>query len=153
MPILVNLTNYHQKVINILSKETSKDRPISKKALESRIKFSSELSRALHRLTLKKVVHDLRMHKLPICQSAKGYFYAHEETELEEFIKKFKAKIRKDQHELQGLIDSKENIHLEEFTFMKDLVVRTGPNSVEIRPFEIGDDGKPIIPAGVEIVQ
>lgn len=153
MPTIINLTTYHLAILQILAQET---KPLSSKALHDRVSHNEKLSRFVSRLTITKVIHDLHINHIPICQNSKGYFYAREIKDLNAFILKFEKKIRKDQKELAALRESFNFIGYYDtgkFVMMVDLPVRTELNTVRMHRFECDESGRPKVPEGITLMR
>lgn len=93
---------------------------------------------------------------MPICQNARGYFYARELKDLYKFIARFEKKVRRDQEELNALrqsINFLGEYDQDKFVMMVDLPIRTDANTVRLQRFECDMNGMPKIPEGIIVMR
>ena len=147
---LLNLTNYHKAVLDIIIKS---DKPISAELIHKQVSHSSKISHIMHKLNVKKAVHDLHLFNIPICHNTHGYFYAKSKDDLKQYIEKLEKKIKKNQNELEGLKNSYTNIGEKVITYQVTLPVKKGDRTITFMRFDCDDNGDPIIPPGLEIIK
>lgn len=152
MPTLNNLTIYHRTFIEYLAKENS---ITSAKALREKIVFENpKLNDLAFALNPKKVIRDLRIQRMPICERSGGYFYARTIEDLEEYILKIEDKA--EEIVVNRLKASAGNVGYPErlvFTLFWDLPTRTERNTIAMEQFEIDVAGLPINTRGLEIMK
>lgn len=154
MQPLINLTPYHLRILENLSKS---EYPIPSKILDKNTSYAEKISRGSNRLTIKKVVHDLRLKYIPIIKNSKGYFYARDEKEINNFVKKLEENIKYFEQELYAVKISKKLIKgwydPNKFCMYVNLPIRSGPDSVKIERFECDEEGNPNIPVGINVIK
>lgn len=152
MPTLNNLTIYHRSFIEALAKEL---KLISAKALREKIVFENpKLADQAAGITVKKLIRDLRIQRMPICEKAGGYFYARTVEDLEEYIRRIEDKT--EEVVVNRLKAASGNVGYPErlvFTLFWDLPCRTDRNTVAMEQFEIDVAGQPINSRGLEIMR
>lgn len=144
------LTEKEKKIIDILRTQSGAEVPISGAALAMRVGVKS----------VQVFITSLRLKRFPICSKGRGYFYAHEDGHLDDFIRKVERKSQGLIRELEGLRASYFNINSFEramgkggqVEYFETRAVRTPSGSVAYQKFKIGPDGKADIPAGTQLV-
>jgi hypothetical protein len=106
---------------------------------------------------VRAIIHELRKKNYPICANSKGYFYAETDIELSKFITKMNTRVDAMNEAIKGMTYAYHNIgkpdvRVEAVKPFVSRAVRGENNTVKIMKFELGPDGKAIIPAGTILV-
>lgn len=142
-----SLTTQQQEIIKILVASTSKEKPMPTRTLAKRIIKGEAYVR--------KNIDALRALGWPICATTKGYFYARNYAELDEFIRNFENGIDYGKAILYGLKKSYENVgdlalmKVTNEPVQKKVWVKQNGMAKEIS-VPIDESGKPVIPPNVQ---
>lgn len=149
------ITPLQQRVLTILLSDTNEKRAITGMNIFKRIGLAAFGNRTVPGADMRQIIHALRVKGYPICANSRGYFYARTEESLSKFIVKLQSRLQSQEEALNGLKGSFHNVgepHAGTSSPKVHVYVKTGLETVSKIFVEMGPDGKPIIPAGMQIV-
>lgn len=152
-----SLTTLQHKVLQILLDETRETKRLTAHAILDRIglaEFGSQNLRSLQAMKkMADIINILRSKGYPICSSHLGFFYARRDETVTDFIAKQRAKIIPILKIISDMEKTYPNVGeiQNSLKFKVTLPTRT-PLGVKYMEFEIGEDGKPIIPPDIDLI-
>lgn len=164
MSALKSLTSYQQQALKILISDTTESATISGTNLAKRIGLKQK--NGVEGANMRSIIHSLRVKGFPVCANGRGYFYAKTDEQLSKFIVKLQARVISQEEALKGLKESFHNVGSAMFgmlvkgdpslppntiKFTVTKAIRT-PNGVAFKDLEVGPDGQPIVPPGIELI-
>ncbi len=157
-----NLTSLQHKTFEILMRETSPEKTITGKNLAIRLGLNRK---GIEGANLRAIIHALRVHGFPICANGRGYFYARTREQLSRFIVTMQGRVMSQEEALKGLKASfgkvgtplmgqiiKEDGTTSPLAKFKVKKYARTPNGVAQVELELGTDGQPIVPPGMQLV-
>jgi hypothetical protein len=160
-----SLTSLQHQALKILVHDTSESQPITGTNLAKRLNLKQQTG--AEGANLRSIIHTIRVKGFPICATGRGYFYARTNEQLSKFITRLQNRLMSQEEALSGLKEAFHNVGYNilgakvkvdgsvsdtPITFTVRKAVR-GPNGgVVFMNLKIGTDGKPIVPAGIELI-
>ena len=149
------ITTYQEQVLSHLIDSSSAAYPISGANLKKKFNIKSNKT---DNGNVRAIIHALRLKNYPICANSKGYCYAKTDIELSKFITKMNTRVEAMNEAIKGMtyayhnIGQPSDVHAEAVKPFVTRAVRGENNTVKIMKFELGPDGKPVIPEGIILV-